>query len=314
MKNDSLTKFASKIADARPKGRWVVLNRILFQLESNPDLSLPEGVGAWSDALFVALLSHLPSLTRSYFDKMLAAAAFLRKISDASDDSFSLDRFERRSVAAIDIARRLYEIDSDAALKLVEQVRDGNAGVAEAEAALTAAKSVERRTTTLARDHAWEKTYLAEDVLRKKYMQVPEAFLGGGVLKAGPLLAASRSRRFGVSCDFCAQVPEGMMAGTYVGFEILVISQGRERLGWHRRLGQFALSASFFTLYWIVLVVELKASDFVKGLAADLEDLQLSNIGLLVVEDGELVHLREPKNLSPLPDRRDLFSSAMIIK
>lgn len=314
MNYDALANFAKRVADSKPKGRWLVLDRILCQLENNPDLMLPKEAATWSDALFLAMRDHLPTLTKAYFDKMLAAAAFLRKIAAANDDSFLPDRFERRPIFAIDTARRLHEVDSAAALKLVERVRDGKAGVSEAKAAFRAAKDKETRVATLARGQAWEMTYLAEDLLRKKYDQAPDTLLGGGVLKGGTLLAAPRSRRFGVSCDLCTQVPSGMMAGTYVGFEILVLSQGRERLGWHRRLGQFALSATFFTLYWIVLSADVKIFDFAKGLAIDLEDLQLSNIGLLFVQNDELVLLREPKNLSPLPDRRDLFSSAMIIK
>lgn len=61
-------------------------------------------------------------------------------------------------------------------------------------------------------------------------------------MKWGP-----RTVRFGVGCDAMVRIASGPNSGYYIGFEVLVLSDGRERLGWHRRLGQIALSASFFS-------------------------------------------------------------------
>lgn len=312
--SDFLSDYAKEVANSRPMGRWIVLARVLSQMEKEADLTLPKGHTSWPDALFPALRERLPSLTRGYFDKMLAAAAFLQKLAAGHDESFSLERFERRPVTAIDIGRRLYEIDGGSALKLIADIRDGLAGVSEAEAALKEANSSETRVAPRPRQAAWRMSLAAEDLVRTKFDEEPDYFLGDGVLQAGPLFSTPRSKRFGLSSGLSTEISSGMMAGTYVGFEILVLSPGRERLGWHRRLGQLALSASFFTLYWVILSVDAKMTDFVNGLATDLEDLQLSNMGLLVISNGDLVRLRVPASLSPLPDRRNLLSSTVLMK
>lgn len=311
---DYLSDYAKKIADARPKGRWSVLAQVLSQIEADPNMNLPDGVETWSDPLFLALRDHLPQITRAYFQKMILCVEFLKKLEDQHGDSFSPKRFERRSIFAIDVARRLSVTDGNAALKVVADIRDGLAGVAEAQAAIRGAKRAEARVERGPRQAAWSMSLAAEELIRSKFDEEPDRFLGDGVLQAGPLFATPRSKRFGLSAGLSTEISSGMMAGTYVGFEVLVLSQGRERLSWHRRLGQLALSASFFTLYWVILCVDDKMTDFVNGLGTDLEDLQLSNMGLLVITGGEMVRLRVPTGLSPLPDRRSLLSSIIPIR
>lgn len=300
-----ISKSAQRISNARPKGRWLTLGRELQRLEETSDRT-PNGQ-SWSDALFDALRRENPSLSRSYFDKMCAADAYLKDLRKTYGSHYNPENFEGRSLTALDIARRLHTIDEKAALNLVDEIKIGQAGITEADLALSSARKNQSSSSIPARQRAWNLSRDAERILKKELTQSPQKFLGD--LKSGELIWRPRTSRFGAGCSLMVEIASSADEGTYVGFETLVLTDGRERLGWHRRLGQIALSASFFTNYWIVLV-----AGQTETLVADIESLKLDNIGIAVVGGADqLVRVHHPKSITPNPDRRPMIDDAITI-
>lgn len=302
---DYLKKLANEIVEASPKGRWLLVDQALQDLIKGRREPPPEA-GTWSDALFAALRRRLPSMSRSYFTRMLTAADFLRHLADRHGKQIVPEDFEGRALAAIDLARRLHDFNEEAALELISRIQMGTAGVAEAEEALADAKKERNAGSAPPRQRAWSQSQAAEEILRNDYASAPFHYLLG--LSAGGLQRHPRTLRFGVACDAYARILDGPEGGSCVGFEILLLSPGRERLGWHRRLGQLALSASFFSIYWLVIITE-QADPLLK----DLDDLQLANVGVAIVGDEKLIRIRQPRLVPPIPDRRPLLPMALAL-